>query len=153
MDDRLTDTFVLDSLETLRDARAAWDAVQYCIRREIAFPKWVLDYLAKTGARLEDFLDNRDEHGPTRLIYALGFDKLHKIENYDYERDPEVIFETITTWITHKEVKNVAEGARRYHAEQWHGVGDPDTVRKAFYVGKKRWKHPDPWEPEQLLSK
>lgn len=136
MSDRLNDTYVLESLETLRDARAAWDAVQYCISREIAFPKWVIDYLAETGARLDDYLDNRDERSPTRLIYALGFDKLHTMETYDHDHDPAVIFETINTWIMDGKVKNPTEGARRYHAEQWKGAGDPDSVRKAFYKGR-----------------
>jgi hypothetical protein len=153
MDDSVRDTLVLDSLESLRDARAAWDAVQYCIRRELPFPKWVLAYLSDTGAKLEDFLDNRDEHGPTRLIYALGFDRLHTMESYDYDRDPEVIFETITTWITSGEVKNVAEGARRYVDEVLGGIGDPDTVRKAFYKGRKQWKLPEPWDPDLVAPR
>lgn len=139
--DRQSDTFVFDSLESLGDARAAWDAVQYCIRREVPFPQWVLDYLAETGSRLDDYLDNRDERSPTSLIYALGFDKLHTMETYDHDHDPEVVFETINTWIIDGEVKNKSEGARRYHAERWNGAGDPESVRKAFYRGKKYSEH------------
>lgn len=91
----------------------------------------------QAGIRLDDYLVNRDQHGPTRLIYALAFDKLHTLDGYDRDRDPEEVFETITTWLTDKEAKNPSEGALRYHQERLKGIGSSETVRGLFYQGRR----------------
>ena len=72
------------------------------------------------------------------LLKALGFDRLVKPDAYDPDRDPEFVYERITTWRATDEVKNISEGARRYHAEFLRGAGSPETVRVLFHEGKKR---------------
>lgn len=136
--DGFLNTAVLDGLEEQGDARAAWQAVAICIETGHPFPKWVMRYLATTAGALLDHLDNRDERHPLNLVQALGFDRLKKPDSYDPDRDPEAVYERITTWRATGEVKNISEGARRYHAEVLRGVGSPETVRVLFHEGKRR---------------
>jgi hypothetical protein len=136
--DRLLNTAVLDGLEEQGDARAAWQAVAFCTEKGLPFPQWVTRYLAATAPRLLDHLDNRDERHPMSLRYALGFDRLNEPDTYDHDRDPEVVFARITTWLTGGEVKNISEGARRYHSDVLRAAGSPETVRELFYRGRKR---------------
>lgn len=135
--DGLLNIAVLDGLEHQGDARAAWEAVAFCIEEGLPFPEWVTRHLAATAASLLDYLHNRDERHPMSLIQALGFDRLDKPDAYDPDRDPEFVYERITTWLATGEVKNISEGARRYHAEVLRGVGSPETVRELFYRRRK----------------
>lgn len=128
----------LDGLEERGDARAAWQAVAFCVEKDLPFPQWLTRYLAATASSLLDHLDNRDERHPMNLLKALGFDRLVKPDAYDPDRDPEFVYERITTWRATDEVKNISEGARRYHAEFLRGAGSPETVRVLFHEGKKR---------------
>jgi hypothetical protein len=136
--DRLLNTAVLDGLEEQGDARAAWQAVAFCAENGLPLPEWVARYLAATAERLLDYLDNRDERHPISLRYALDLDRLTQADRYDHDRDPDVVFERITTWLADGGVKNISEGARRYHADLLRGAGSPETVRELFYRGRKR---------------
>lgn len=130
-------TLTLDGLEEQGDARAAWQAVAFCIEKGLPFPEWVTRYLAVTASRLLDHLDSRDVRHPMRLNEVLGFDCLNKPDDFDFDRDPEVVYERIATWIALGEVKNIAKGAERYLVEVLCGAGSPETVRGLFYKGRK----------------
>lgn len=80
---------------------------------------------------------NRDEQHPQRLWQALGLDQESKRQHYDLKRDPEQVYEVIETWRTDGDVKNVADGTRRYHEEVLGGIGAPETVRNYYYAGRK----------------
>jgi hypothetical protein len=136
--DKLANRIMLDALEERGDARAAWEAVAFCAEKNLPFPDWVTRYLAATAVALLDHLNNRDERHPAKLIRALAFDRLNRTDPYDPDRDPEAVHERITTWLAMGEVKNISEGARRYHAEVLRGVGSPETVRGLFHAGKAR---------------
>jgi hypothetical protein len=138
--DSLLNNLTLDGLDGQGDARAAWQAVAFCIEKGLPFPDWVTRYLAATAANLTDHLDSRDERHPTKLIEALGFDSLSTPERYDPYRDPETVYERIVTWLETGEVKNVSKGAERYHKDVLRGVGEVGTVRGLFYKGQER--HP-----------
>ena len=136
--DAFLNTVALDGLEAQGDARATWEAVAFCIEKRRPFPDWVRRYLASTAANLINHLDNRDERHPINLVRALGFDQLKKPDGYDFDRDPEAVFEKITTWLTFGEVKNVSKGAERYHEDVLKRSGEIGTVRGLYYQGKKR---------------
>jgi hypothetical protein len=136
--DKLLNTITLDALEEQGDAAAAWQAVALCAQNNLPLPEWVTRYLAATATRLLDHLDNRDERHPMNLARALGFDQLKRPAAYDYDRDPEIVFEQITEWLTGGEVESISEGARRYHADVLLGVGSPETVRGLFHEGRRR---------------
>lgn len=121
--DRLLNNLTLDGLEDRGDARAAWQAVAFCIEKGLPFPDWVTRYLAATAASLLDHLDNIDVRNPMRLKEVLGIDRLNRPDAYDFDRDPEVVYERIATWIALGEVKNVSKGAERYLAEVLNSVG------------------------------
>jgi len=136
--DGLLNSLALDGLEEQGDARAAWQAVSLCVENGLPFPGWVTRYLRRTATGLLDHLDNRDERNPIRLVNVLGFDRLIKSARYDPDRDPDAVFERITTWRATGDVKTISDGARRYHAEVLKGIGSPETVRVLFHEGKKR---------------
>ena len=135
--DEFSNTVILDGLEAQGDARGTWAAVLFCIHKKLPFPEWVTLYLASTGANLLNHLDNRDERHPLNLLRALGFDRLNKPDGYDYDRDPEAVFERITTWLVGGEVTTISVAARRYHAEVLNEIGSPETVRELFYRGRR----------------
>lgn len=130
----------LDGYYESGDARAAWGAIGLCVERGLEFPPWVLTYLGETSAQIEDHLVNRDDRHPQRLWQALGLDNLVRDPDagYDRKRDPEEVFEEITTWLTIGECKTVAEGATRYWREVLDEVGSPETARELFYRGRRR---------------
>ena len=43
--DQLATRIMLDALEEQGDARAAWEAVEYCLYKDVAFPEWAKRYL------------------------------------------------------------------------------------------------------------
>lgn len=135
--DALLNTIALDGLEEQGDARAAWQAVAFCIEKGLPFPEWVTRYLAATAANL---LEHHDARHPLNLKRALGFDRLNRPDPYDPDRDPEQVYERIATWIADGEAKDITAGARRYHEDVLKGVGPLETVRGLFYKGQAR--HP-----------
>jgi hypothetical protein len=129
----LLNTAALDGLEAQGDARAAWEAVALCIEKGLPFPDWVTRYLATTAKAL---LDYHDGQHPLNLKRVLGLDRLNKPDAYDPDRDAEEVYERIATWIADGEVKNISEGARRYHREVLQEIGAVETVRELFYRGQ-----------------
>ena len=135
--------YTLDGYEEQGDARAAWGAIGFCIKRDLKFPPWVLDYLSKTSVRIEEHLVNRDEQHYWRLWQALGLDKRNRDldAGYDPKRNPEQVYELIADWIDAGECKNISKGALRYWSEVLGELGSPETVRGLFHEGRKRSAH------------
>lgn len=132
--DDFLNTATLDGLEEQGDARAAWQAVAFCIDNGLPFPDWVTRYVRTTAKNL---LEHHDARHPLNLKRALGFDRSNTPEPYDHDRDPEVVYERIVTWRSLGEVKNISEGARRYYKEVLKETGSPETVRELFYRGQR----------------
>lgn len=142
--DALLNTATLDGLEAQGDARAAWQAIAFCIEKDVPLPDWVTRYLAATAAAL---LNYHDGQHALNLKRALGFDRLNKPDAYQPTRDPEEVYERISTWLAAGEVKNISDGARQYHREVLGEIGAVETVRELFYRGQKL--HPKARRPEE----
>ena len=137
--DQLATRIMLDALEEQGDARAAWEAVAYCLGRGIELPEWVKRYLGQTAVSLLDHLDNRDLRHPVQLARALGFDLLKKrLAHLDPDIDPVEVHREISAWIEQGQVRSIAEGARRYNAVILTGRYSPETIRGWFNEGRKQ---------------
>jgi hypothetical protein len=125
------------------DARAAWDAIEVCTAEGRPLPDWVLHYLAGV-ARQINLVHRRDN--PLSLWRALGLYG-ERDRGYDADNDPEFIHAWIAQMLAEGEVRNVAEGARRY-VERYGRANDPESVRKLYYRGRRRaGPPPDGSEP------
>lgn len=137
--DKLATRIMLDALEDQGDARAAWEAIAYCMANGVPLPDWVNSYLAGTAAGLIDYLANRDKLPPEALPQLLGFIGLEKRRPpANPFHDPHEVYEEINSWVRSGKCKNVAAATKEYSERVLNGSHAPETVRGWYNSVKKR---------------
>jgi hypothetical protein len=125
---------IIEVLADLGDARSAWAAIKICTADGRPLPDWVLNYLAGVAGEIEG-AHRRDLLSLWRAVGLYGERKGGAA--YDADNDPEFIHARIAQMLAEGEVRNVAEGARRY-VERYGRANDPESVRKLYYRGRRK---------------